>query len=101
MCSGTGNLMSNREELLKHPIPVDLSAGGQGIVVFERRPTYYCQSVTPNNDGTYRVRIESGWHEDYNKNGTHTNPQYGRIIGFLPCHGSWMFALDLKSETTP
>ena len=80
---------------------VDLSAGRQGIIVFERRKTYWCPDIEPNGDGTFRVRIESGWGEDYNKDGTHTNPEYGRITGFLPCDSWWMTPLGLKSETTP
>ena len=80
---------------------VDLSAGRQGIIVFERRKTYWCPDIEPNGDGTFRVRIESGWGEDYNKDGTHTNPKYGRTTGFLPCDSWWMTPLGLKSETTP
>lgn len=113
---------------------VDLSKGSQGIIEFSNGERFWCPIVgeTPeveefetgsgkerwiNPPGTFKVRIESGWYNDYTKDGKllemvrtseeggFTRPYAKRgardIVAFVPCGGKDKRAKGLESEATP
>jgi hypothetical protein len=80
-------------------MPVDLSRGREGIC--ERFGKRWYTFVEPTDDGFYEVRIESGWRQDYYKDGTARNPKSASITFFAPCSRFSPQAEGLPSETRP
>lgn len=88
---------------------VDLSLGSEGIIGWDApdknlvRDRYWCPIIRSLPDGNFRVRIESGWYEEYRRDGTPvdpgSNPQ--TIVEFVPCNGRDHRARGLRTETCP
>lgn len=90
----------HKDDPVSEGIPVDLSRGTEGIC--ERLGKRWFTFVRPVEDGSYLVRIESGWYEDYNKDGTPCDPRFkGSITFFAPCSRFSPQAIGLPRETSP
>lgn len=48
---------------------VDLSAGLEGRIKFERGAEFWCPLIEKIGEDEYSVRIESGWYKTYRRNG--------------------------------
>jgi hypothetical protein len=49
---------------------VDLAAGTSGILTMRSGIRWFCPIIEPNSDGSYSVRIEHGWYNEYHRDGT-------------------------------
>ena len=92
---------------------VDLASGRSGIITFMNGDRYFCMTIRPllkDGHNLFEVRIESGWYDEYYRDGTRYYSGYDKgcrpqnftnrreIINFIPCHIADERIVGLSSE---